>query len=293
MFWGESVGLFWRGLNIILLLAGVAGILYPSFIEPRVGFTQAFLSLFHPDASFAFAMRWLLAILFLIALYAFILGRMYRGIPITVLSSAITIKYMTPDGSTVLLQKEQTVRANQANVTALFNTHATTSTRGRMPKDSVSVSVYAEAVTLNDRTQIYGQEGRSLEVIHFFETPLPFAWFMPLIPVWFLSGEYDRIIRPFRKYVVRRANSVIYENEFNHEPVMRFTTETYPTFNVVITIDFSETNIPPRETIQAMRMKNHGVTMLIPEYNSQTKKIVYRLNEMRNERLLLTWEKPV
>ncbi len=284
--------LFWKTLNLVLVIGTAIGIIYPAFLDPNVTLTRIIVSLFEPDLSLGFVSRWLIVLLFLASLYAIIVGRVYRRVPITVLSSAIEIKYLSPDGSRVLLRKEQTLRANQRNVTAIFNSHATTSSQGRMPKDSVNVSIYADAVTLDDRKEIYGQESRSLEVIHIFGKPLPYAWFMPVIPIWLLSADYDHIPRLFRKYVVRRTNSVIYENEFNFEPVMRFTTEAYPTFNVVITIDFSLTNMPPRQEVRAMRMKNHGVTIVAPEYISTEKKLVFRLNEMRNERLLITWSKP-
>jgi len=120
---------------------------------------------------------------------------------------------------------------------------------------------------------------------------MPYAWFMPVIPIWLLRADYDHLPRFFRKYVVRRTNSVIYENEFNIEPpVMQLTSEAYPSYNLVVSVDFSAAaHMPADDAIVALRIKNHAVTRIRPDYDQVKKKIVFRIDELRNERLRISW----
>ncbi len=171
--------LFWRTLNVVLVIGTALGIVYPAFLDPNITFTHLIVSLVHPDWSLGFISRWLIVLLFLASVYALIVGRIYRRVPITILSNNIEIKYLNADGSRVVVQKEQTLRANQRNVTAFINRHSPTS-GGRVPKNEISASIFA-GDDLDDHLEIYGQENRSLETIHMFKRPLPYGWFMPLM----------------------------------------------------------------------------------------------------------------
>lgn len=145
---------------------------------------------------------------------------------------------------------------------------------------------------LNDHKEIYGKETGTLEVIHMFAKPLPYASFMPIVPVWWISAGYDHVPGIFRPYIARRTNTVVYENEFNVEPVMTFMSENYPSNNVVVTINFAAAKMPAREKIIGLRIKNHGVITLKPEYDEGAKKVVFRLRQLRNEKLRIAWPIP-
>jgi hypothetical protein len=170
--------------------------------------------------------------------------------------------------------------------------HGTSTPGGRIPKSEITVSAFNDATRLNNTCEIYGQENRSLEVMQLFGNPLPYAWFMPLAPLWAIGGQYEHIPRVFRKYIVKRTNTVVYENEFNIEPVMQFQADVYPSKNVVITFDFSESSLPPEETIKALRIKNYGVVTMQPEYLRSESKFVFRLNSLQSERVRISWAIP-
>ncbi len=281
--------LFFKALNVAIFLGAVAGIIYPAFIDDKASLTQIFVSLFEPSWSLSFLMRWLVAFILVASLYVFFVGMYYRSVPITILNSNLELKYLSPDGSRVQFTRKQTLRANQRNVTAFFSTHTTSTANGRIPRAHVNVSAYCDSCDLADRIEIYGQESRSLEVIHIFGRPMPYAWFMPVVPVWLLGSEYDRLPKIFRPYVVSRSHSAIYENEFDTDPVMQFKAAAYPTFNAVISIDFTNTKLPVQRDIKAMRIKNYGVVDMQFEYNKNDKKIIFRINKLQNERLRITW----
>jgi hypothetical protein len=84
----------------------------------------------------------------------------------------------------------------------------------------------------------------------------------------------------------------VYEDEFNVEPVMQFVSDIYPSNNIVITINFVATNMPPKDAIQALRIKNHGVISCSPEYDAGQKRVVFRIRQLRNEKLRISWPIP-
>jgi hypothetical protein len=213
----------------------------------------------------------------------------YRSVPITVLTSDVTLKYLDHEGKRVQLIRRQTLRANQRNVTAFNASHSTSTAQGRIPRDEISVEAYCISRDLKDRAEIYGQENRSLEVIHVFGRPMPYAWFMPVVPIMLLRNDYEKLPRLLRRFVVRRTHSSVYENEFNFDSVMQFKSERYPTHNVVFTFDFSLSKLPPQEHIKAIRIKNYGVVDLDFEYNKSDSKLIFRVDKLQDERIRISW----
>jgi hypothetical protein len=64
---------------------------------------------------------------------------------------------------------------------------------------------------------------RSVEVLHIFDEPLPFSWYMPLIPTWILQRDPDGLFKFIRKNVVQLRDEVHCESEFYvSRPVMNF-----------------------------------------------------------------------
>ncbi len=49
--------LFWRALNLVLVIGTGIGILYPAFLDPNISFTRIIVSLFEPDLTLGFVSR--------------------------------------------------------------------------------------------------------------------------------------------------------------------------------------------------------------------------------------------
>src|SRR5262249_51364523 len=174
-------------------------------------------------------------------------------------------RYLDREGKKVEIKRDQILRANRRGVTAFFTTHSATTPNGKLPRAEISMETFWAAGQLNDRFEISGTD-KKIEVIHIFGRPLPYAWFMPLVPLWFLKGEYHAILRSFRSFVINRRSRVLYEDEFSADRVMEFQADIYPIKYFVVCLDFSQTQMPPRNKIAGMRIKNHGVTAIGPEY---------------------------
>ena len=114
---------------------------------------------------------------------------------------------------------------------------------------------------------------------------------MPLVPIWLIRGDYDRIPRVLRKYVVSRSSGITYENEFTDEKLVQFHSESYPTYNAVIYLDFSQapTAMPQQNTISATRIKNYGVVPLTFEYHAAERRIIFRADRLQAERIRISW----
>jgi hypothetical protein len=258
-------------------------------VDPTVSATQLLISLFDPDWSIGFFSRWLLVLLFLGTLYALIAARIYRDIPVTIVSTNIELRYLTPDGARGQVRRTQTLRANQRRVTAFFGVHYVTAPNGRIPRGDIHASAFSDTGALGDTLDIHGSETKSLEVIHMFGRPLPYAWFMPLVPIWLIRGDYDNLFCCFRRFLVQRTASAVYENEFNSERVMYFASANYPSYNIVITLNFEGTAMPAQDQIKALQIKSPGVVTLPCDYRPGEAKAIFRLHKMQNERLRISW----
>jgi hypothetical protein len=82
-----------RILNIALIVGTLIGILEPAFSHENIGLTQIILSLFEPEWTQRFLMRWLLALSFAASCYAFIIGMIFRNIPITIIWTKIEVRF--------------------------------------------------------------------------------------------------------------------------------------------------------------------------------------------------------
>lgn len=272
--------------NVFLILGTVIGILQPAF-SSDVGLTQIILSLFEPQWSQAFLMRWLFVLVFIASSYNLILGMIFKNIPVTVISARIDVRFKSNDGSLVEIQREQLLRANQPDVTAYFSKHVPGQTNGTVPFDRITASAFCESRNLADTFEVYGEEHRQAEVIHKFGQSLPYAWFMPLVPNWFLNRDYNRIPKFFRKYVVVRRITVFYANEYNvPKPVMDFNViNLYRHFNMYVNINFNGMGYPA--AFAARRIKHNGIVDVPIERENNTARI--RLDRVRAETLRITW----
>jgi hypothetical protein len=103
---------FWKVANAILLVGTAIGILQPAFLENK-SLTQIIVSLLEPEATQGFLMRWLLLIGLLVTGYVFIIDRLYRNVPLTIIRTTFEVVFRDIDGSRVEINREQLLRANR------------------------------------------------------------------------------------------------------------------------------------------------------------------------------------
>ena len=279
-------------LNWVILVAGIAAILWPAFIDEHKGLTQIVISLFEFERTINFAMRWLSVILVLGALYILITNRLYRNIPISVIWTKLDVHFEAHDGSRVRISREQALRANQPKVTAIFMNSRPSTPNGRIIKTSIQGEVYCgDNSNFPGRIQTHGTEDKGFEIIQMFGRPLPYTWYLPLIPMWFLNADPRKLSHLLRGSVVARSLSFIYENEFNGvEPYMSFIAATYPQHNVEIVLHCQPGH--DLRNIQVIRIKNNGVVE--EKFRSQGEGVqsLY-IDRLQNETLRITWDNPV
>jgi len=174
-------GRYGKLFNWGILIAGVAAILWPAFIDERLSLTQILISLFEFERTIGFAMRWLSVFMILGSLYILITNRLYRNIPISVIWTRLHVFFDMPDGSRVRFERENGLRANQPNVTAYFTSSRPTMPLGRLIRGSITGTVYCDGQRFPDKIRTHGTEAKGFEIIHMFGRPLPYAWYMPLI----------------------------------------------------------------------------------------------------------------
>lgn len=82
----------------VVLVGGVAGIIYPAFIEkgstPPPSFTQAIILLFlEPTWDLRYFMRMLCVVGVIVMVYVLTIRRIYRNLPITVVQSKVQVRF--------------------------------------------------------------------------------------------------------------------------------------------------------------------------------------------------------
>jgi len=168
-------------INVALILGTIIGILQPAF-STNIGLTQIILSLFYPEWTQEFLMRWLLVIVLIASCYSFLVRMIFRKTPLSVIWTEAAIKFQKRDGSEVISYKEQLLRANQPSVTAFFNSYTVGSTKGKLPHNRIESSAYCAGDNIDHYLDISGKETGTTEIIHIFKNSLPYIWYMPLIP---------------------------------------------------------------------------------------------------------------
>lgn len=128
-------------INFVLLASTIVFLLYPAFHDDK-SITQIIRSLLEPNLTIEFMARWLVVLIFVGTLYISVLGFIYRNTPITVIATAIEIKYLDKTGRRVEISKVQHFRTNQKNVTAYVTSHNPTSEAGSVIKSEIGASMY-------------------------------------------------------------------------------------------------------------------------------------------------------
>jgi hypothetical protein len=273
-------------VNRAILVAGIAGIVYPAFLEgpsgtPPPSFTQAIIALFlEPRLQLGYFMR-LICLFVVIAFgYIVIIDWLYRNLPITVVQTRIKIEF-NRDYRVAVVNREQILRANQDGVSAYFSEIAPTAPSGATPKADILMDASCYGSTLSNDTKMRGSDDRGYEIIHDFGINIPYRWYMPLIPAWALKREIGQIPAFLRRNLVRRTQTVVYIEDFNVEnPSMSFTAANYPQRNVSVTVefegpipkDFYVIRIKSRAVVKVgyHRENNHFVSLDIDRLESET-----------------------
>lgn len=233
-------------------------------------------------------MRWLIAAFFFMSLYVVTIDKIYRRIPLTVISTKIEVKFLEPDGSKVDIAREQLLRANKREVTAYYSVHRPSSKDGRTPLAEMRHSTYCEHCQLDDTVEVHGNDNKGYEVTHVFRKALPFSEYMPLIPLYFLDREYGKLPAFLQKNLVIRRQVVSYHNEYNVEkPIIIMSAVNYTQMNVRITLKFCE-SIP--ETLKVRRVQNVGMIDINPERDVEGLSVSFRIRKFANEKIRITWD---
>ena len=270
-------------INVVLLVGTVIGILQPAWSND-IGLTQIILSLFHPSWSQEFLMRWLLVLAFIALSYSAFIHLIFRNVPLTIISTKMKVTF--GDDGAALIDREQLLRANQPNVTAYFTSHSPSAPNGSLLRDRMTASVYCHGWGVKDELELRGNE-KKLEALHIFDKPLPYAWYMPLIPSFILNRDPSRLPKFLRKYVIVRKNEVYYLNEFNvPDPVMNFVPAgRYQHFNLTVELQFPH-GIP--NNFRAREIKNNGVTDIQPQQTANNCMVV-RIDKVGAGTIRISW----
>jgi hypothetical protein len=277
-----------RLLNWAVLVAAVIGIIYPAFFDERLSLTQILISLIDfQSVTLGFMMRWLSVIVLCGAAYILITNWLYRNLPISVIWTRVDVYFDSPDGSRVRVDREQALRANQPGVTAYFLSCKPNAENGRVSERDITGSVHCGDVAFQDHIDLHGTETRGYEIMHTFGTALPYAWYMPLTPVWVLNRQPERLLKCFKRKVPIRRMSITYTNEFNvPKATMSFIAAIYPQHNVSIYFHFPQGNAV--RNLQAKRIKSNGVVDVRPRDQGNSNFLLY-LDRLENETLRITW----
>jgi hypothetical protein len=276
-----------RIINVVLIVGTAIGILQPAFSEQHLSLTQIIISLFTPQWTQEFLMKWLVVLAFAAACYTFFISMWFRNTPITIISSKIDVSFNNADGSEVEIYREQLLRANEPNVTAYFSAHEA-SGNGTVPSDRIGVSASCDHAEFDQSFELFVQGGKT-ELFHKFTKGLPYKWYMPLMPIWILNRDYRRLPWFLRKYVVTRTNSVVYINEYNVEkPIMDFAAGSgrYHQYNTLIRLNFKDM---VADNVRVMRIKNSGVTDVKKDKQANGTVVIW-IETIRMETIRITWQ---
>lgn len=271
-------------ISIVFFIGTGIGILYPAVTDEK-GLTQIIVSLFQPEWTQEFVFRWLLVLMFSCSAYVLIIAYIFRRTPITILRSDFEMKFESADGSRVSINRTQTLRANQPNVTAFYGHHRPDN--GSIPKGGIEANIFCQSCNTSSYLEIFGREDSGLEIMQVFDEPLPYSWFVPLIPVSLLNKKYDDLPNFFKRRLVKRTLKFVYVGEFNvTDPVMRFASGTYPQKCVRFSLEFSKKALPHDVTVRRIRVAG------VIDHPIEKNEHIFRtyIPKIQNETILFSWK---
>ncbi|MER9944452.1 hypothetical protein NKJ70_21325 [Mesorhizobium sp. M0092] len=275
-------------LSLVLVAGGGIGILYPALFDEKIGLTQIVISLFHPEMTQAFAMRWVLLFLLFCGLYVIVLTFYNRNRPVTVLNATIKVSLANKEWDQTVVDGTFVLRANHPNVTSYKTTHSPD--YGSLVLETMSADVFCEAFNLTSEVELNKVEGDGIELLQLFSKPLPSSWYMALVPPYFVSRSYDDLPHFFRKKLVKRKTRLTYMNEHNVElPAMRFQAPNYNFMSMHIIMEFPTEALP--KLLKARRENNSALTDIPIEVVQNAYHV--RVNRLaKSEIIRISWRRP-
>lgn len=281
---------FDRLLYWLLFIGGLAGVIYPAFLDHEMSLTQLVLSLFRWDPSFGWFMRWLAAVGVVCSAFILTTHQLYRGTPITAMRTDIRAYFEgqnTPQ-ETMRVDREQFLRANQPRVTAHFS-HSIPHEKGATITE-ISAKLHSDP-KISCAVEKRGSPEKGYEIVQNFERNLPSAWYMFLMPPMWFNTDYANLIWPIRKNVVVRKQTTVYRNEFSEaHGEMNFTVNRYPLHHFHFTLDFGDKPIP--EHFRALRMRANAIESIPPEPHASKNIASVYIPRVQNETIRITWIDP-
>lgn len=252
------MGQFEKLINWALLFGGFIGIIFPAFLDPPKTLTQILVSTTKPELTLSYAMQVLFVFMFICGAYIVVVKRIFKDVPITVLSTRISIKFAGAKGKKAHFTREQIFRANQSNVTAYHSSVQPTAPDGRIAQDKIEMNIYCEGCNFGNSFDADGSPDRGFDFIHEFGRPLPYRWYMPLIPLWLISHETRGKIKAIKNNLPIRTQYMLYEDDFTHKPSFELTAgHYYAAMNIEVELDFAETDVP--RNVRCRIIKSNGV----------------------------------
>ncbi len=274
----------------VILVAALGGIIYPAFIEgpsgtAPPGVTYTVISLFlQPHWTLAYFMRAICVLFVTASGYLLLVNWLYHKVPITVVRTRVEAT-LNADKSKAVVRRNQTLRANQSNVTAYFSGVTTTSSEGLIPESDINMSAFCLGRELNSSFWLTGTATTGFDIMHEFGCEIPYRWWMLLIPGFILGADPEHMHSFFRRRLVTRKQTYTCQNEYNGKhPTMQFSSTIYPHLNVSIRVNF-EGGVP--DSLRVNRIKSNGVTAVSTKKDDNFVEVL--MDRMQDETLMFRW----
>lgn len=267
-----------------VFIASLVSFLQPAFVDNKT-LTQIIVSLAEPDWSQAFFMRWIIVVLLAASTYVVIVDRIYKNVALTVVQTKFELNLMNEDGSIAEIRREQLLRANRPDATAYSSIHCVDN--GTMPRTYISSSLYSPDINISSTMDLFGKDEKGYEALQLFSAPLPYAWFMPLIPIRFLRGDHNNLPKFIRKNVILRRQTIRYVDEYNvKEPVCDFIAQQYIQHNVTVSVRFCG-KIP--DSLRIRRIRHAAVINVDFDRRENGQVAQVSIDKLSGETLKITW----
>ena len=218
----------------------------------------------------------------------------YRGIPLQQLTTTSTLRFEDPDGRNVDLTRWRLLRANHPNVRA-FATSVSADSPGRIPEKSLKFTARPIKYEHQGHQENIGDE-KGWEIILTFDEALPYSWYLPLVPSWFLLFAFKNGPKFLKSKVVELETKACFIDDFSRaKPSMELNgLKHYPQQEVKVHLHFHPTRMPSATAIKASLIQLNSVTMLdvIDEHLEKDQRFTIEVDRMSDERLRVTWTLP-
>jgi hypothetical protein len=238
----------------------------------------------------------LLFLLTLALAYCAVLSILFRRIPVHVLKTVGALRFRDPDGKDVEVQRTRLLRANRPGVKAVF-VQVTPDAPGRIEQHDVLADARTGTGNLKTNLELIGRPEEGWTLIVAFAEPLPYRWYLPLIPRGMLRFVWQHAPRSgLRKLLVELDNTALYRNDFNRaDPCLELQgIAAYPQQEVVFDLHFHPDRRPATRDVRARLFLPYSVEDLEVRTVNNGSGLFYRieLHDLVAEKLRITWLLP-